>query len=169
MRLWFVGALCVLLMSLSGVLFSHRYGFTYQFSGSMPKGLYFYHPLPQVIARGDVVLFSLPEQWKSYVNQRHWLIKDAWLMKKVEGIPGDFVCLRYPDLKINQQVVAHVLSEYAPSQSLPVLNFCRVLGQDEYMLIGGDSLRSFDSRYFGPLTRQSLIAQAIKVGAHHES
>ena len=51
----------------------------------------------------------------------------------------------------------------AGSGPLPRWQGCRRLGADELFLIATDSAASFDSRYFGPVTRDRVIGRALPV------
>ena len=37
------------------------------------------------------------------------------------------------------------------------------LGEDEYLVLGDNSRRSLDGRYFGPIPRESIIGKVIKI------
>jgi type IV secretory pathway protease TraF len=67
-------------------------------------------------------------------------------MKQLAARAHDTVCLWGDDVLINGAVVAHrvLLTTY----SLPSLDGCVTLGEDEVFLLGSHA-KSFDSRYTG--------------------
>ncbi len=133
---------------------------SYQSSKSMPQGWYGIHPLTFPISRGEVVVFSPPPPVLAILYTRHWIQKKAWLMKKVLGLPGDLVCLQHQNVWINQEWIASIASEDSQHRALPQLSFCRKLSEDEYFLMSTYIPESFDSRYFGPISRAFLRGEA---------
>lgn len=159
--------LCVLvvLLCLYGLvvyLQSIGFGLSYQGSKSMPEGWYVTYPLHK-IKRGDTVVFYPPQSAEQIMLQQHWIEPGAVMMKQVYGMPGDKVCHWNHALYINHHRIGPVLREYKPGHFLPNLSFCRDLSHNEYMLMSTHIVRSFDSRYFGPISRDHIIAKAQKL------
>ncbi|MEM9243049.1 MAG: signal peptidase I [Pseudomonadota bacterium] len=138
------------------------YGFSYQASMSMPKGLYFVMPAKQ-LKRDDIVIFHPPRVAQEFLAKHPWGPPNNVLMKVVMGVPGDKVCKREHGVWINGQYIAPVFSEYAPGKALLNLAFCEILPAKHYLLMSTHVRRSFDGRYFGPVTKAEIIGKAIKV------
>lgn len=142
-----------------------KYHLTYQASDSMPEGLYFIRPVKK-IARNEIVVFTPPPTIQDFLDRRHWLTNQSWLMKRVVGMPGDFVCLKNHELWINQSPIGPVLLEDKNHLPMPQLSFCRTLIPDEYFLMSTYIVRSFDSRYFGPVTSSLIQGEAVPLWLH---
>jgi signal peptidase I len=118
--------------------------------------------------RGDIVVFRSPADGKR-------------LVKRVVGIPGDTIELRSDRLFINGVPATYergstdddVFTENAAGNSHPVLfNFAKpalrsfgpvVVPVDHYFVMGDNRDESFDSRYFGCVSRNAIIGQATTV------
>ena len=162
-RFLFVTALGTLIaLALFAVIASQfHFRLTYQYSKSMPKGWYFIEPLPTHIHRGDILVFTPPKSIQPFLYHHKWINEHTWMMKRALGLPGDFVCTRDQTLFINHQVIGKILTEYKPGFVLPQLPLCQKLAPNHFMMISTYIKRSFDSRYFGPVTRSNLYGKAI--------
>lgn len=105
---------------------------------SMPRGLYVYaHGAP--FARGDVVVLEDAPNWGR-----------SYLMKRVEGLPGERFC--WDAVRGGHWLEDRAMppiSALGRRLEVPVWQGCRRLAADEYVGYGaGDS---YDSRYFGPV------------------
>lgn len=90
-------------------------------------------------------------------------VKVGTLMgKMLRGMPGDTVEVRSDEtVLINGKVVAEGLPHLAgmtPEQRSKYFGK-RVLGENEYWMLGTKYL-SFDSRYWGPIQREQIVARA---------
>lgn len=154
--------LSLMLLWLGAVWLGNRgYGLTYQDSPSMPEGWFVYHPIRFPLTRGTVVVFHPAPHWQAYLVQQGWLLPHALMMKQVYALPGDVVCIKAQAVWVNQQRVAPILREYAPGKALPRLHLCRRLQAGEYMLMSTHILRSFDSRYFGPVQQGEIVGEVV--------
>lgn len=157
-----VAALCGLAF-LSGAIMLVRhmgYGLTYQVSTSMPMGWYYYRPI-QHLQRGQWVSLTAPDFAERYLQQRHLVPHSGILIKAIAAMPGDFVCQQSGQLMINHRVAATLLRQDRFQQAITQRSFCRFLVKDEYVVLGISDPRSYDSRYFGPVNRRQILAEAI--------
>lgn len=115
-------------------------------SQSLPRGLYRRASAP--IRRGDIVAVTPPPAAKAYL-QDLGATSDVRLLKRVAAIDGDQVCTGVRRLEFGAVILA-VADLDQQGRLLPAWRDCRRLGPDE-LLVVGDSLESFDSRYFGPV------------------
>lgn len=76
------------------------------------------------------------------------------LIKRVAGISGDVMCRQETAVTIgNKAVVAARMDRHG--YPLPAWGGCRTLSANEVFLLG-DHPASYDSRYFGPVSRSEL-------------
>jgi len=128
--------------AIAGGAHSLGYGFAYQPTDSMPRGLYWLTP-GRDAALGSLV--TLPAPGKPGLT----------LLKRIAANSGETVCLRDRTILIGGRPVAEALADGPAPAAL-----CRALRSNEVFLLG-DGPRSFDSRYFGPVDRAQLAHRAF--------
>ncbi len=108
------------------------------------------------LKRGDIVIF---ERQKSETE------KDKYI-KRIIGKPKEHISIKYDgsiyinDQKISQKFIEE--SQYSYTyQSLNFKNMDLVLGEDEYFVLGDNRQVSYDSRYFGPIKKESIKGKLI--------
>lgn len=105
-RLGFLLLLLLGIFTAVQYLLREGYHLSYQDSKSLPEGWYVVLPLKQPIHRGETLVFTPPKTILPYLNSHHWLRPGTWMMKKVFGLPGDFVCIQDHKIWINHQALA---------------------------------------------------------------
>lgn len=84
------------------------------------------------------------------------------LLKRVIGIPGDKIILKYGILVVNGKLQedAYLLfpNTFANNKSgyLEI-----IMGKDEYFVLGDSRDTSYDSRYFGVIKKSQIISKCI--------
>jgi signal peptidase I len=123
------------------------------FSGEIPYGRYLFQIEP--VRRGDVVVFVFPED----------RTKD--FIKRVVAIPGDTVEVRAGMLYLNGVSVpdphAHFeksLADRLPGSQADYMASLK-LGSDQYFMMGDNRDHSYDSRFWGPITRDAIEGRAM--------
>lgn len=122
--------------------------------------------------RGELVIFRtdhvLPD------------ITPTIYVKRVVGLPGETVDIQAPYVLINGEKVTDPpifqvmasrqsgFSGYASLEDLRNYSAKKVelpltLGPGEYFLLGDNSPRSMDSRFFGPVSQQDIIGRAVRI------
>jgi signal peptidase I len=102
--------------------------------------------------RGDVVVFHPPVSDKKYY------------IKRIVGLPGESIAI------IRGQVV--IYSESHPEGEILMENYIHeemelsdmpktLLEKDEYFVMGDNRMFSFDSRNFGPISKERLIGKVL--------
>jgi conjugative transfer signal peptidase TraF len=127
---------------------------TLNLTSSMPRGLYVLSS-PANLRTGDIVTFPVPATARAVVRERHYLPPQASLLKHVVALEGESVCLDGEHLVVNQRelaIIRRVDSQGRPLQPFP---FCGTVPTG-MVFVAADSPTSFDSRYFGPVSRTSL-------------
>lgn len=128
-------------------------------SASAPLGLYRVEPGAPVDA-GDMVVARLPDAARTFAAQRRYLPSNVPLVKRVAAASGARVCALGPDIFIDGRYAATRLDLDAHGRPLPWWHGCRTLGEDEVLLLMGESPGSFDGRYFGPSARSHIVGKA---------
>ncbi len=108
--------------------------------------------------RGEVVVLHPPTD------------PDKYFIKRVVGLPGETVEIIQGQVKVftKDHLTGWILDESGyfdptelPKQDREAMNMRPVtLADDQYFVMGDNRRASFDSRYFGPITRDELIGRA---------
>jgi conjugative transfer signal peptidase TraF len=154
-----VGALGVSLIAVaSGYRVSPK--IIYNPSSSAPRGWYVVQT-PTQLHRGDFAVVRLPAPIARMADERRYLPKTIPLLKQVAAVAGDRVCERQGVVRVNDVVMARSLLRDGAGRPLSSWSECRALRDQELFLIGLSHAASFDSRYYGPVTVESVIGVAI--------
>jgi conjugative transfer signal peptidase TraF len=129
----------------------------YNASGSAPLGFYYLeNRLPQ---RGETALVMPPPLLELLINSRGILPANVPLVKQIGAISGDEVCRAKEaagTIAINGKVLAEVFEKDREGRPLPSWEGCIHLIDGEFFLLQPHP-HSFDSRYFGPVTRCDIL------------
>lgn len=131
----------------------------------MPRGLYVKSHSLNFISQGDIVSICLPEPYKNLGLRNHYIEKGRActnsepLLKQVIAVPGDNVELADDHIIVNSKVYNYQ-TLYLDSYSRPLSVFPRgtYSNLDAYWLIGTHDPKSWDSRYWGPVKKQQILA-----------
>ncbi len=121
-------------------------------SASLPRGVYVRLP-GAAPARDTVVAVPQPSAVRAYLGQLG-MPDDLLLIKRVAAVGGDTVCRRDNQLVTPGRTLV-VQDRDRRGVALPTWRGCRRLGEEELFLLG-DTPSSFDSRYFGPISRSRV-------------
>ncbi|GHV40465.1 hypothetical protein FACS1894187_21440 [Synergistales bacterium] len=159
-KTWKFGARFLLVLCFVSLLSVLGYwvGIRVNVTASLPQILWIIHEINEndVIKRGEYVTVlrqtinteKFDEKARSvYFGGR------IPMLKQVFALPGDTV---------EEDVDVIILSTDKNGSSLPVYTLPAKLGNDEYWLIS-DKKTGFDSRYFGPVKREAIIAKAVPI------
>ncbi len=121
-------------------------------SPSLPRGIYARVP-SKTIPLGSVVAIPQPAGSRAYLGSLG-MPADVLLLKRVAAVGGDRVCGRNQTVDTPRRRVA-ARPQDRRGVRLVAWQECRVLRADEVFLLG-DTPGSFDSRYFGPVSRSEI-------------
>jgi len=121
---------------------------------SMQKGLYIRIGDAQRLKRGEIVAMPMPKNAKDYLVEKLGYPTDTLLIKRVAALPGDIVCRQAGNLTVAGKTL-QAKARDRHGNVLPNWQGCHQLS-NERIFIQGDHLGSFDSRYFGPVSRHAL-------------
>ena len=138
-------------------------GVRFTLTPSLPVG--FYVRTPTVAERGHLVTFCPPEEVAAYALERGYLHAGNCpggtepMGKYVLATPGDTVEVQPGGLAVNGRPV-HASALFwrdRLGRELPHVPFgTHVVGADSLFLFSPHHARSFDSRYFGPVSRRRV-------------
>ena len=129
-------------------------------TASAPLGLYRVERTSP-IWRGDLVLVRPPSPARAVAAERGYLPEGMLLVKRVEGLAGDVVCVRGGQVTIEGIAVANALQTDGVGRLLDPWAGCRALASHEVFVLMRDVPGSFDSRYFGPVLRSDVLGKAV--------
>jgi conjugative transfer signal peptidase TraF len=122
---------------------------------SEPTGLYVLTAAAP--APGRIIAFHTPARAFPYADARMGYLHSVPILKEVAAGEGDVVCTRAGALSINGRWRAPVLDRDPRGKQLPQWRGCRALGKGEFFVFSDRIPNSFDSRYYGPVTRAEIV------------
>lgn len=132
-------------------------------SPSLKEGLYI--KISGDLHRGDTVSFCLHEPYMSIALKNGYIAKGIRchgsdpLLKKIVAIPGDHVILSDNSIIINGITYAYKTLYYSNNQLIKVYPRGDYPNTSGYWLIGTNAINSWDSRYWGPINKNQIIAK----------
>jgi conjugative transfer signal peptidase TraF len=153
-RILLVTALGCVTIAASTMTSDHR-PLVINLTSSVPVGLYVRAAAPA--RKADFVLVRLPIHLRQFAAGRGYLPFHRQLLKTVAARTGDAVCRLETRVWAGGHSRVWALRTDALGRPLPRWRGCRRLRVGELFVLGSHSL-SFDSRYFGPINRQSVLS-----------
>lgn len=127
---------------------------TLNLSSSMPVGIYVRKDgRPPTL--GSAVVFAPPPEARRLSTARKYLPADADLLKVVVAMPGDRVCLADDVYRVNGRVIGTIPRVDSLARPLVPFRFCGAVPAGS-AFVATSASRSFDSRYFGPVSLETL-------------
>lgn len=150
---------CALGLGLLGfsIVFNPTPKLVWNASASAPIGLY--RVRRAVIQRGDLVLVRTPNAVAKFAAERGYLPMGVPLIKRVAAVAGDHVCATNGTISVNGNVVAHQLQVDNAGRSLMRWQGCETIKSGALFLLMVEAKTSFDSRYFGPVSKSCVIGK----------
>ena len=145
---------------------AHRAGWRVNLTASEPRGFYRLRPITGLPLPRATLVVVCPPLWVTPAAFPFYMTGDCLgggraLLKTIVGIPGDRIYASAAGVWINGKLLPDsapkVRSEEYPEIRLPHWRGVIVLGPSEYWVYGRGAhppfaARSFDSRYFGPVS-----------------
>jgi conjugative transfer signal peptidase TraF len=163
-------AAAALMLTGVGTEYAHRAGWRVNLTASEPRGFYRLRPIgSSPVPRGALVALC-PPPWVTPAVFPFYMTGDCpgggrTLLKTVVGIPGDRIEASLEGVRINGVLLPDSApmrrSDRYPEIRLPEWHGAIVLGSRQYWVYGRGArqalaARSFDSRYFGPVSASEL-------------
>jgi len=149
------------LFVLAFIDFTPRKHLLYNDSPSMPIGYYRLHSQrkAQDLTRGETVLYGIPEAAQALVQTRHYSNPDVPFLKPVTAMPGDQVCTEGRQVIVNKQALGRIRITDSNGRPLPWHRFCGPVPAGFFYSFTAHP-NSFDSRHYGPVPLESIVARA---------
>jgi conjugative transfer signal peptidase TraF len=163
-------ALLALALAAGLALAAHALDLRINWTSSMPLGLY--RESPARLERGALVLICLPEAMARVGRQRRYLpLGDcpegvSPIVKQIVAITGDEIELQEEFLAVKGVVVDRTGLRSNDSLGRPLDHVPlgrRLVADGEVWVLGSERSRSWDSRYFGAVPVESIVASAKPV------
>jgi conjugative transfer signal peptidase TraF len=167
-------ALNVWIMSLflvGGVALAYQQGLRFNSTASMPTGIYKANKLDtSLITRGSIALLCPPQTSIFHLAyERHYLEQGNCpghlqsLLKPVGAVAGDIVRIGSHGVSVNGKLMPRSLVLREDSAGRPITGIPAGVYRvkpGEVWLLSSHSAKSFDSRYFGPVTINAIQGTA---------
>ncbi len=121
---------------------------------SEPRGLYW--RVEGSPKSGAIIAFLAPAASFPYADQSLSVLHRIPILKAIGAGPGDRVCSDGRTLALNGRTI-FIKGRDSRGHALPHWVGCRPMGRDEYFVFSDRVPNSFDSRYFGPISRAAII------------
>jgi conjugative transfer signal peptidase TraF len=124
-------------------------------SPSEPPGLYRLstaQPVP-----GRIIAFKVPTAGRAYADAHLTYVARNAILKQIAAGEGAFVCERAGLVSIDGQVRGKVADADRAGVLLPHWSGCRRLASGQFFVLSNRIPNSFDSRYYGPVSRSDLL------------
>lgn len=165
------------LLILASCFWAYQTGYRLNDTLSLPKGLYqLEKKQPGALSRGSIVLLCPPRSpWIQLAAQRGYIPSGECpgnfrpMLKPIAAIPGDTVTVSVQGIWVNQKLLANSAPLVTDSKGRPLNSIQAGAYQvkpGEVWLISSYSPKSFDSRYFGPISEKQIqsIAHPVLIG-----
>jgi conjugative transfer signal peptidase TraF len=147
-------------------------GVCWNASASMPKGLWRTVPFQGPLHAGDILTFC-PDKAvaelglsRGYLDGGHCPGGVAPLLKPVAAVPGDEVLIDARGISVNGTLIPHS----QPLQTDPAGRPLTAIAEGAYRvgpfsvwIVSGHDERSYDSRYWGPLSIDAVRGRAVPI------
>lgn len=110
------------------------------------------------VSKGELMAFGFPSDTDS------WYKKGTKFIKIVGGVGGDTVSVTEKSFTINEQVYDLPLSYALGRLKMPVSSIEKTIVVPENHFYGiGETIKSYDSRFWGTIPQQNIIGQAYAI------
>lgn len=143
-----------------GTLLIAKQSIVTNWTNSEPKGFYKKNA-PNDIKLNDYVIIpnSINEVTKLAVT-RNYLPVNHNFIKNIFGVPGDIIKINNNIISINDKILGIILTNDAYDKPLPTIIKEGVIPPDHYFVASTRIHNSFDSRYFGLVSKKQIISKA---------
>jgi conjugative transfer signal peptidase TraF len=136
-------------------------------TASAPIGFYTVEPA-DALDVPELVAVMPPEPLAAFMVERGYIARSVPLLKRVLGLPGQRVCRAGRTITVNGIEMGEALEHDSLGRDLPVWQGCRVIGDDQLLLMNWEVRDSLDGRYFGPIPAASVIGRAVPLWTDEE-
>lgn len=156
-----ISAVSILAAIILVTLFSHRKLLVYNFTDSLPKGLYLVMPGP--VNKGELIAFEPPPIAAELIRSRKYLRKEGVLLKQIVGAKGDSIYTKNGEFFVNCESYGGFVATDKEGRFMPRFSFCGKLPEDRVVVAIKGKDNSFDSRYFGPVPNRNILGRLLLI------
>lgn len=149
----------VLLVSSCSAIFPISPRFIWNASESVPIGLYAIRPAG-ILHVTELVVVRPPSTLAQFLADRRYLPKGVPMLKRVLALPGQMVCRDQRTITIDGVAMGEALERDTGGRPLPVWHGCQRIPEGQVFLMNWQSEDSLDGRYFGLLSRTTIVGRA---------
>jgi len=158
-----IAAMLLILASSVEITFPPKPVLLYNPSESAPVG--WYRLRPNDALKNDVMVAAYaPETARRLAHERDYLPYDYPLIKTVWAMPGAYICIQNMRVRVPNRPDIYQLAQDGLGRDMPSLSGCFTLRHGEYFLISKDVQAGFDSRYFGPVSKEKILGRVQYLG-----
>ena len=129
---------------------------------SEPKGLYL--AVPGSIQKGDLVVMKVPDHMKDICYGRGWMKENETMLKTVAALERDWYEVRDREFFVNGVRIGFISETDSHGLPLPQLKAGKyVVEADFFLPIANQKANSFDGRYFGPVSKNLIVAKVVPI------
>jgi conjugative transfer signal peptidase TraF len=136
-------------------------------SASVPIGLYAVHPVGKLDVT-ELVVVRPPPALAQFLAERRYLPEGVPMLKRVLALPGQTVCRSDRAITVDGIAMGDALDHDTRGRPLPVWQGCQRVPENRIFLMNWQSVDSFDGRYFGLLSRTTILGRADPVWTQEE-
>ncbi|PZR34107.1 S26 family signal peptidase [Caulobacter segnis] len=126
-------------------------------TASAPLG--FYWRTGSAATVGDLVLVRPPPALAAWMARRGYLPLNVGLIKHLAAVEGQIICGHGDRLLIDGRRAADLRDRDRQGRRLSRLSGCQRLREGEVFLLNAQAPDSLDGRYFGPLSRTTIVGR----------
>ncbi len=127
----------------------------YNPSPSEPTGLY--RVSTDLPAPGRLIAFKVPEPGRVYADTHLRGVARSAILKEIAAGEGALVCETGGAVSIDGKARGAVAAADRQGVPLPHWSGCQRLHKGQYFVLSNRIPNSFDSRYYGPVSRSDLL------------
>lgn len=159
----FIAASVLCAASFAQILFPPRPVWIYNPSPSAPVGWYRLHVKAALVRDVKVAAFA-PAEARNIAAARGYLPEHVPLIKTIWAKGGDRICSENGVITAPNRPDISAAGQDGLGRRMPQLDGCFTLKRNEYFLVSTDVQTSWDSRYFGPVSRADVLGVVIYEG-----
>jgi conjugative transfer signal peptidase TraF len=133
----------------------------------VPIGLYAVHPAGKLDVT-ELVVVRPPPALAQFLAERRYLPEGVPMLKRVLALPGQTVCRSDRAITVDGIAMGDALDHDTRGRPLPVWQGCQRVPENRIFLMNWQSVDSFDGRYFGLLSRTTILGRADPVWTQEE-
>jgi conjugative transfer signal peptidase TraF len=136
-------------------------------SASVPIGLYAVHSVGK-LGVTELVVVRPPLALARFLAERRYLPEGVPMLKRVLALPGQTVCRSDRTITVDGIAMGDALDHDTRGRPLPIWHGCQRVPENRVFLMNWQSADSFDGRYFGLLSRTTILGRADPVWTQEE-